>query len=61
MLLLRNEDQDYNNPLAIFATCLCRQRIGHEWTAQLRWAFRGLRGHDFTLMGLAFIYPAVPT
>jgi len=24
--LLRNKDQGYNNPLASFATCLCRQR-----------------------------------
>jgi len=34
VLLLRNKDQEYNNPLAGFATCLCRQRIGHERTAQ---------------------------
>jgi len=33
VLLLRNRDQEYNNPLASFATCLCRQR---ERTAQLR-------------------------
>jgi len=26
VLLLSNKDQDYNNPLASFATCLCRQR-----------------------------------
>jgi len=26
VLLLRNKDQEYNNPLASFATCLCRQR-----------------------------------
>jgi len=26
MLLLRNKDQQYNNPLATFATRLCRQR-----------------------------------
>ena len=26
VLLLRNEDQDYNNSLASLATCLCRQR-----------------------------------
>jgi len=25
VLLLRNKDQEYNNPLASFATCLCRQ------------------------------------
>jgi len=31
--LLRNKDQQQNNPLASFATCLCRQRSGHEWTA----------------------------
>jgi len=30
MLLLCNKDQEYNNPLANFATCLCRQRIGPE-------------------------------
>jgi len=24
VLLLRNKDQEYNNPLASFATCLCR-------------------------------------
>jgi len=35
MLLLRNKDQEYNNPLASFATCLFRQRIGRERTAQL--------------------------
>jgi len=33
MLLLRNKDQQQNNPLATFATHLCRQRRGHEWTA----------------------------
>jgi len=27
---LRNKDQEYNNPLASFATCFSRQRIGHE-------------------------------
>jgi len=26
MLLLRNKDREYNNPLASFATCLCWQR-----------------------------------
>jgi len=26
VLLLRNKDQEYNNPLASFATCLCWQR-----------------------------------
>jgi len=36
MLLLRNKDQEYNNPPASFAACLCRQRIGHERTAHLR-------------------------
>jgi len=40
MLLLRNKDQKYNNPIASFATCPCRQRIGHERTAQLCYAFR---------------------
>jgi len=34
--LLRNKDQEYNNPLASFAISLCRQKIGHEWTAHLR-------------------------
>jgi len=33
MLLQRNKDQQQNNPLATFATRLCRQRRGHEWTA----------------------------
>jgi len=33
MLLLRNIDQQLSNPLATFATRLCRQRRGHEWTA----------------------------
>jgi len=33
MLLLRNEDQKQSNPLATFATNLCRQRRVHEWTA----------------------------
>jgi len=36
VLLLHNKDQEYNHPLASFATCLCRQRIGHKRTAQLR-------------------------
>jgi len=36
VLLLRNKDREYNNPLASFATCLSRQRIGHARTAQLR-------------------------
>jgi len=31
VLLLRNKDQEYNNPLASFTTCLCRQK---ERTAQ---------------------------
>jgi len=35
VLLLRNEVQEYDNPLASFATCLRRQRIGHERTARL--------------------------
>jgi len=26
VLLLRNKDQEYNNPPASFATCLCWQR-----------------------------------
>jgi len=30
MILLRNKDQQQNNPLAAFATRLCRQRRGHE-------------------------------
>jgi len=38
VLLLCNKDQDYNNPLASFATCLCRQRIRHDYerTVQFR-------------------------
>jgi len=35
MLSLGNTDQEYNNPLASFATCVCRQRIRHERSAQL--------------------------
>ena len=30
MLLLRNKDQQQNNPLATFATHLCKQMRGHE-------------------------------
>jgi len=33
MLLLRNKDQQQNNRLASFTTCVCRKRSGHEWTA----------------------------
>jgi len=33
ILLLSNEDQQQKNPLATFATHLCMQRKGHEWTA----------------------------
>jgi len=33
MVLVRSKDNQYNNPLASFATCLCRQRRRHEWTA----------------------------
>jgi len=33
MLLLRNKDQQQNNPLVTFASNLCRQRRVHEWTA----------------------------
>jgi len=33
--LLRSKDQEYNNPLASFTTCLCRQRVRHERTAHL--------------------------
>jgi len=40
MLLLRSKDQQQNNPLATFATHLCRQRKVHEWTASssLMWS-----------------------
>jgi len=34
--MLRNKDHEYRNPLASFATCFCRQRIGHERTPQSR-------------------------
>ena len=33
MSLLRNKDQQKNNPLATFVTHLYRKRRGHEWTA----------------------------
>jgi len=36
MLLLRNKDQQWNNLLVSFATCLCWQRSGHKWIA--RWS-----------------------
>jgi len=36
VLLLHNKNHEYNNSLAIFATCICRQRIGHERSGQLR-------------------------
>jgi len=36
VLLLCNQDQEGNKPLASFATCFCRQRFGHERTALLR-------------------------
>jgi len=39
---LHNKDQEYNNPLTSFATCLYRQRIGHERNAQLGEVFRSL-------------------
>jgi len=36
VLLLRDKDQEYNNPLASFATCLCRQRIEPELSPESR-------------------------
>jgi len=33
ILLLRSKDQSQNNTLASFATCLCRKKSGHDWTA----------------------------
>jgi len=33
MVLLRNKNQQQNNSLASYATCLCRQRSRHERTA----------------------------
>jgi len=33
MLLLHNKDQQQINPLASYATCLCRQRSGNVWSA----------------------------
>jgi len=48
MLLLRNTDQQQNNPLATFATCFCRQRRGHEWTASSSL-------HDTTTMNLTLV------
>jgi len=36
VVLVHNQDQEYNNLLASLATCLCRQRIGHKRTAHLR-------------------------
>jgi len=51
--MLRIKDQEYNNPLASFATCLCRQRVRNERTAPLRWAFRGLGVTTLPWCGLA--------
>ena len=57
--MLCNKDQEYNNPLASFATCLRRQR------SELRTCAKRVGGigarHDFALMGFAFVYPALPT
>jgi len=38
-----------------------QKRPRHERTVHLHYAFRGPRSHDFAMMGLAFIYPALPT
>jgi len=32
LLLLHNEDQQYNSPHASFAIYFCRERSGHAWT-----------------------------
>jgi len=48
VLLLRNKDPEYNNPLASFATCICRQR------SELRTCAKRVGGH-------AFIFPALLT
>ena len=42
VLLLRNNDQDYNNPLRSFATCLCRQRSEHKRTGHCAKRIGGL-------------------
>jgi len=66
VLLLRNNDLEYNNPLASFATCLCsrRQMSGHERTAcvvALSMLGASRSRLCLALTGLAFIYPALPT
>jgi len=33
MLLLHSRDQQWNTSVTSLATCLCRQKSGHEWTA----------------------------
>ena len=48
MLLLRNKDQQKNNPLATFVTRLYRQRRGHEWTASSSL-------HDTTTVNLTLV------
>ena len=58
MLLLCNEDQEYNNPLQVSQPASAGE--GSD-TCELRKAYRGPRDHDFALMGLSFIYPALPT
>jgi len=35
VFLLRNENPRVQQPLASFAICFCRQRIGHERTVHL--------------------------
>jgi len=37
VLLLRNKDREYNNPLTSFATCLCWQRSELRTCAKRVW------------------------
>jgi len=57
VLLLRNKDQEYNNPLASFATCLCRQR------SELRFCAKGVGGLAVTTLpwwaSRSFIWPCL--
>jgi len=57
VLLLRDKDQEYSNPLA----SLQPASAGKGPNCELALSVSGPRGHDFTLMGLAFIYLALPT
>jgi len=59
VLLLLNEVQEYNNPLASFATSLCRQRTRRANCA-VALSVSGTSRSRLCPVGLASIYPALP-